>query len=114
MAMKRCRIGEYAKQMGVSIDCIEDYESKGVIRAVRVLRNHCYDCSQSRLIHLIQHHRSFGFTAQEAVALPRYVDDREVICQFDEKEQVHRRRVLDSTHITTPGVISGYRTYRFL
>lgn len=100
--MKRYRIGEFAKQMGVSIDFIKYYESEGVIRSVQDPRNryHYYDFNQSKLVQMIQCYRSFGFSAQDVVALLRHADNSEVIRLFDEKGQVHRRRILDSTHIT--------------
>lgn len=100
--MKQYRIGEFAKQMGVSIDFIKYYESEGVIRSVQDPRNryHYYDFNQSKLVQMIQYYRSFGFSAQDVVVLLRHADNSEVIRLFDEKEQVHRRRILDSTHIT--------------
>lgn len=100
--MKRYRIGEFAKQMGVSIDFIKYYESEGVIRSVQDPHNryHYYDFSQSKLVQLIRYYRSFGFSAQEVVALLRHAGEDGVVRLFEEKEQVHRRRILESTHIT--------------
>lgn len=100
--MKRYRIGEFAKQMGVSIDFIKYYESEGVIHSVQdpLNRYHYYDFNQSKLVQLIQYYRSFGFSAQQIVALLRRADADEVFHLFAEKEQDHRRRIPDSTHIT--------------
>lgn len=99
--MKRYRIGEFAKQMGVSLDFIKYYEEAGVIRSVQDPHNryHYYDFSQSKLVMLIQYFRSFGYSAQEIVTLLRHADEDEVIRLFTAKTAMHRQQALTSNHI---------------
>lgn len=99
--MKRYRIGEFARQMGVSLDFIKYYEKEGLIHSVQdpANRYHYYDFSQSKIVSLIRYFRSFGYSAQEIAALLRHADAENAAALFDGKAQAHRKRIQQSTHI---------------
>lgn len=98
--MKQYRIGEFAKQMGVSIDFIRYYEEAGLIRSTQDPANHYhyYDFSQSKLIHLIQYFRTFGYSAQEIVLLLRQADAEQAAELFAAKARAHRQQALISAY----------------
>jgi len=99
--MKRYRIGEFAKQMGVSLDFIKYYEQAGLIQSTKDPKNHYhyFDFSQSKIVYLIQYYRSLGYSAQEIVKLLYHVNASDAIALFTEKAQMHKEHIHKSTHI---------------
>ena len=69
--MKKYRIGQFAKAMGVSVDFLRYYESHGLIASKQDEKNryHYYDFSQSLSVSRILYLRSMGFSVKDIRAI---------------------------------------------
>lgn len=89
--MRRYRIGDFAKQMGVSVDFIKYYEENGLIASVQDPQNHYhyYDFSQSQCVMQIQYLRSLGYGVKEISALLKTANRRQAAALFEKKAREH-------------------------
>lgn len=89
--MKRYRIGDFAKQMGVSVDFIKYYEENGLITSFQDPQNHYhyYDFSQSQCVMQIQYLRSLGYGVKEISALLKTADRVQAAALFAKKGREH-------------------------
>lgn len=89
--MKRYRIGDFARQMGVSVDFIKYYEENGLITSYQDPQNHYhyYDFSQSQCVMQIQYLRSLGYGVKEISALLKTADRRQAAFLFEKKAREH-------------------------
>lgn len=87
--MKQYRIGDFAEQMGVSIDFIKYYEEKGVIHSWQDPKNryHYYPFVQSWVVMQIQYFRSMGYNVKEIRELLHTLNAEQSYEQFGAKAQ---------------------------
>ena len=99
--MKQYRIGDFAEQMGVSIDFIKYYEEKGLIKSWKDPKNryHYYPFNQSSTVMQIQYFRSMGYNVKEIHDLLHTLNTEQTLQQFASKaeELEQSRQRLDYT-----------------
>ena len=98
--MKRYRIGDFARQMGVSIDFIKYYEENGLITSFQDPENryHYYDFSQSQRVMQIQYLRGLGYGVKEISALLKTAGREQAAALFGQKAQEHRASLRRSAY----------------
>jgi len=87
--MKQYRIGDFAEQMGVSIDFIKYYEEKGLIKSWQDPKNryHYFPFNQSSTVMQIQYFRSMGYNVKEIQELLNSLNAEQSYQQFGAKAQ---------------------------
>ena len=94
--MKRYRIGEYAKYLGVTPDLLKHYEDMGIIHSSRSESGYRY-YSFSTTIDLIEsiRLRNYGLTLREIrdVLTEHSVDNKQMELIFEEKMKILRQEV---------------------
>lgn len=87
--MKQYRIGDFAEQMGVSIDFIKYYEEKGLIKSWKDPKNryHYYPFNQASTVMQIQYFRSMGYNVKEIYDLLQSLNTEEIVRQFGAKAE---------------------------
>ena len=98
--MRRYRIGQLAKMMGVSLDFIRFYEKKGLIESsVDPVNNyHYYDVSQSEIIYKIQQYRKLGYNMHETMDLINLADKSHMLEMYASRASAHRESIRMSTY----------------
>jgi len=85
--MKQYRIGDFAEQMGVSIDFIKYYEEKGLLSSWKDPKNryHYYPFHQASTVMQILYFRSLGYNVKEIYDLLHNMDEEACFQQFANK-----------------------------
>ncbi|MBQ9662380.1 MAG: MerR family transcriptional regulator [Oscillospiraceae bacterium] len=93
--MKKYKIGQFAKAMGVTIDFLRYYEERGLITSLQDDKNHYhyYDFSQSLVVSRIMYLRSMGFPAKEIQRILLNSDNMEALSLYHAQRERLRKEI---------------------